>query len=259
MANVLGQNIYRKNFLEIACFKIFLTFPLNFLRILEYIQISSKLTNPFFLKLFPMLGKILPHTFMKLSVPKFAESLLLKLLNTYFLKLFSYTAPLPRHHVAVPSPITLNAGEWRTPRLRHAAPISVILHTTTSPSCWTTIYFRCICIFCNTPVFWSGILCCDFKDVSHQKIFNGIINIRSIVSKIQEDVSGINQRISQLEIENKRISGDVKRLHDARAGLEERIEDLEKYSCKNNALGGIPHAKGEQIHKIVYSIAKEWN
>ncbi len=80
---------YRKNFFKIACFKSFLTVPLNFLRISEhisifseYIQISSKLSNPFFLKLFPMLGKILSHIFTELCVPKFAWSSLLKILNT---------------------------------------------------------------------------------------------------------------------------------------------------------------------------------
>ncbi len=82
------------------------TYPQNFqtyvnlLRILDYIQISSKFLNPFFVKLFPMLGKILPHIFTESCVPKFDWSLLLKILNTYVLKLFSYAAPLPHHCVA---------------------------------------------------------------------------------------------------------------------------------------------------------------
>ncbi len=37
-----------------------------------------------FLKLFPMLGKIWPHIFTELSIPKFAWSLLWKILHTYF-------------------------------------------------------------------------------------------------------------------------------------------------------------------------------
>ncbi len=37
-----------------------------------------------------MLGKILPHIFTELCVSKFVWSLLLKILNTYFLKLFPY-------------------------------------------------------------------------------------------------------------------------------------------------------------------------
>ncbi len=95
---------YRKNFLKIACFRSFLTVPLNFLRILEYIQISSKFSNPFFLKLFLMLGKILPHIFTELCIPKFAWSLLLKILNTYFHKLFPYAAPLLHHCIVAPPP-----------------------------------------------------------------------------------------------------------------------------------------------------------
>ncbi len=102
----------RKNFLKIACFKSFLPVPLNFLwisehyvnffRISEYIQISSKLSNPFFLKLLTMLEKILPRTFMELCVPKFAWSVLLKIFNAYFLKLFPYTASLPHRCIAAP-------------------------------------------------------------------------------------------------------------------------------------------------------------
>ncbi len=44
--------------------------------------------NPFFLKLFPMLGKILSHIFMELYVRKFAWSLLLKIV---------LPLPLPPH------------------------------------------------------------------------------------------------------------------------------------------------------------------
>ncbi len=66
---------YRKNFLKIACFKSFLTVPLNFLRISKYVQSSCKLLNPFFLKLIPIWWKILHHIFMVLCAP-FAWSLL---------------------------------------------------------------------------------------------------------------------------------------------------------------------------------------
>ncbi len=84
----------------------------NFLRILEYIQISSKLLNPFSLKLFLMLGKILPHIFTELCIPKFAWSLLLKILNTYSLKLFPYATPLPHHYVAVPPFLSSHLPRW---------------------------------------------------------------------------------------------------------------------------------------------------
>ncbi len=68
-----------------------------------------------------MLGKILPHIFTELCAPKFAWSLLLKILNTYFLKLFPSAATLPHYCVAVPaSPVipsatmVIQAGEWTT-------------------------------------------------------------------------------------------------------------------------------------------------
>ncbi len=104
---------YRKNFLKIACFKSFLTDPLNFLRISEYIQISCKLSNPVFLKLFPILGKVLPHIFTELCVSKFARSSLLKIFNSYFLKLFPYAAPLHHHCHAAPPPPSSHLPWWK--------------------------------------------------------------------------------------------------------------------------------------------------
>ncbi len=92
----------------------FLIVPLNYLRIPKHTPIFSEFRNTynfpqifrilFFFKLFPMLGKILPHIFTELCVPKFAWSCLLKILNTYFLKLFPYAAPLPHHCGAAPPP-----------------------------------------------------------------------------------------------------------------------------------------------------------
>ncbi len=53
----------------------------------------------------PPLGKKnLPHISTELCVPKFDRSLLLKILNTYFLKLCPYAACLPHHCFAAPTP-----------------------------------------------------------------------------------------------------------------------------------------------------------
>ncbi len=81
-----------------------------------------------------------------------------------------YAVPLSHHRITVPSPVitlwlppftsqprfpfchngNLNACEWKTSRLCHAATISIIV-CTTPPLSATTIYFRCI--FHYAPVF----------------------------------------------------------------------------------------------------------
>ncbi len=129
-------------FLGIVCFKIFLTFLyifLEFANICQFPQNSGihrnflKIFESFFLKLFPLFGKIGPHIFTELSVPKFAWSLLLNS-NTDFLKLFPYAVP---HH---PHSICHNGNqsvcEWRTPCLRHTTPVSIILRPTSCHSIW---------------------------------------------------------------------------------------------------------------------------
>ncbi len=76
---------YRKNFLEIACSKIFLTLPLSFLRIYKHMPISSEFWNSYkftqifeslFPQIIPNVRKNLTHIFTELSVPRFAWSLL---------------------------------------------------------------------------------------------------------------------------------------------------------------------------------------
>ncbi len=123
---------YRKNVLEISCFKNFLTFPLNFLRISEsyqFFQNFGRHTN--FLKIFeslfpqivPILGKFWPYIF-----PKFVGSLPLKISNIYFLKLFLYASYLPRHVLQLLLPChpacydgNLSACQWRTLHLRRGS------------------------------------------------------------------------------------------------------------------------------------------
>ncbi len=104
---------YRKNFLKIACFKSFLTVPLNFLRISKHMSISSEFRNTYkfpwnfrkpFSSNYSQCYEKFYLIFSRNCARKFAWSLLLKILNTYFLKLFSYAPPLPHHSGAAPPP-----------------------------------------------------------------------------------------------------------------------------------------------------------
>ncbi len=86
---------YRKNFLKIACFKSFLTVPRNFGIRTNFLET--------FESLFPqIIRKNFTPYFHRTVRPKICLKLLLKILNTYFLKLFLYAAPLQHHCVAAP-------------------------------------------------------------------------------------------------------------------------------------------------------------
>ncbi len=118
---------YRKNFLKIVCFKSFLTVSLNFhrifrthvnfLRISEYIQISSKLLNPYYfykfsviiLEIFQNLSRNFLKWFLKFSGKIFMQRASLAITlwippptplaaMVIWVRALENIAPAPHHH-----------------------------------------------------------------------------------------------------------------------------------------------------------------
>ncbi len=107
---------YKKNFLKIACFKSFLTVPLNFPNIMS---ISSEFRNTYkfpqnfrilFPQIIPSVRRNFTPYFHKIASPKIFLKFAFK--NTYFLKLFPCAAPFPHHCVAAPPPLSSHLPQW---------------------------------------------------------------------------------------------------------------------------------------------------
>lgn len=89
-------------------------------------------------------------------------------------------------------------------------------------------------------------------------LLDEIRKVRDIVQRTEGEVAGLRGRIEQLEIRDEKVQEEIKILHSAGANVEDKIEELEKYSRKNNIIiSGVPLDKDDNPREIVKMIAEE--
>jgi len=87
---------------------------------------------------------------------------------------------------------------------------------------------------------------------------NEVRSVNQTVTESKTEILAIRAQLEEVKKKNEEMQFDILELKEANAKLEDRIEDLEKYSRKNNmVISGIPVEKDENVKEIFTDLANQ--
>lgn len=98
----------------------------------------------------------------------------------------------------------------------------------------------------------------EAETVTNKMLLDEIQQILVITTKTSADIAELKTRIVTVKYEVGELEEKVVRLNNDGAKVEDRVEDLERYSSKNNLIiSGIPYDKNEEIYGKVKMVVAE--
>ncbi len=82
--------------------------------------------------------------------------------------------------------------------------------------------------------------------------------IKNTVNETEEKIESVTSQYEEIKRENEELKTEIKALKMVNTNLHDRIEEMEKYSKKNNMIiTGIPSDRDENVQEIIKTLAKE--